>query len=80
MLTQESTKTQTINWKPIIKKFVAVLGEKGVVQRKEELLTYECDGLTSYKQSPPRCSITKNHGTSIRNRQNLQSILRSLYC
>ena len=39
-----------INWKPIIKKFVAVVGEKGVVQRKEELLTYECDGLTSYKQ------------------------------
>ncbi|MDB9488634.1 glycolate oxidase subunit GlcD [Dolichospermum circinale CS-537/01] len=53
MLTQELPKTQTINWKPIIKKFVAVLGEKGVVQRKEELLTYECDGLTSYKQCPP---------------------------
>ena len=45
MLTQDK---KQINWKPIIKKFVAVLGEKGVVQRKEELLTYECDGLTSY--------------------------------
>jgi glycolate oxidase len=50
MLTQDK---KQINWKPIIKKFVAVLGEKGVVQRKEELLTYECDGLTSYKQCPP---------------------------
>ncbi|MFM6003790.1 MAG: FAD-binding oxidoreductase, partial [Sphaerospermopsis kisseleviana] len=49
MLTQNKTQ---IDWKPIIKKFIAVLGEKGVVQRKEELLTYECDGLTSYRQQP----------------------------
>ncbi|WP_211942006.1 glycolate oxidase subunit GlcD [Cylindrospermopsis raciborskii] len=41
-----------IDWKPIIKEFIAVLGEKGVVQRKEELITYECDGLTSYRQRP----------------------------
>jgi glycolate oxidase len=53
MLTQDKKDQKQINWKPIIKKFVAVLGEKGVVQRKEELLTYECDGLTSYRQRPP---------------------------
>ena len=41
-----------INWKPIIQKFIAVIGEKGVVQRREELITYECDGLTSYRQRP----------------------------
>ncbi|MFM5983664.1 MAG: FAD-binding oxidoreductase, partial [Sphaerospermopsis kisseleviana] len=53
MQTQEKSQNQQqINWKPIIKKFIAVLGEKGVVQRKEELLTYECDGLTSYRQRP----------------------------
>lgn len=49
MLTQDK---KQINWQPIIKKFVAVLGEKGVIQRKEELITYECDGLTSYRQRP----------------------------
>ncbi|MCT7950370.1 glycolate oxidase subunit GlcD [Ancylothrix sp. C2] len=43
---------QQTNWKPIIKEFEAALGKTGVVQRKEELLTYECDGLTSYRQRP----------------------------
>ncbi len=40
------------NWKPIIKQFEAAVGKNGVVQRREELLTYECDGLTSYRQRP----------------------------
>jgi glycolate oxidase len=40
------------NWKPIIKQFEAVVGQNGVVRRKEELLTYECDGLASYRQRP----------------------------
>ena len=39
-------------WKPIIKQFEAIVGKDGVVRRKEELLTYECDGLTSYRQRP----------------------------
>ncbi len=29
-----------------------ILGDRGVVRRKDELLTYECDGLTSYRQRP----------------------------
>lgn len=49
MLTQEK---QQRNWKPIIKEFETIVGKNGVVQRKEELLTYECDGLTSYRQKP----------------------------
>jgi glycolate oxidase len=49
MLTQDK---QQRNWKPIIKQFEAVVGKNGVVQRREELLTYECDGLTSYRQRP----------------------------
>jgi len=49
MLTQAKSKR---NWKPIIKEFEAVIGKKGVVRRKEELLTYECDGLPSYRQRP----------------------------
>ncbi|HLO50867.1 MAG TPA: glycolate oxidase subunit GlcD [Kamptonema sp.] len=40
------------NWKPIIKEFETVLGKNSVVQRREELLVYECDGLTSYRQRP----------------------------
>jgi glycolate oxidase len=51
-------KTQ-IDWKSIIKKFVAVVGEKGVVQRHEELITYECDGLTSYRQRPAVAVLPK---------------------
>ena len=43
---------QQRNWKPIIKQFEAVVGKNGVVQRREELITYECDGLTSYRQRP----------------------------
>ena len=50
MLIQE--KQQQRNWQPIIKEFEAVLGKNGVMQRREELITYECDGLTSYRQRP----------------------------
>ncbi|MBD1889581.1 glycolate oxidase subunit GlcD [Coleofasciculus sp. FACHB-SPT9] len=49
MLTQEK---QQRNWQPIIKQFEAAIGKNGVVQRREELITYECDGLTSYRQKP----------------------------
>jgi glycolate oxidase len=40
------------NWQPILQRFEAVVGARGVVRRKEELLVYECDGLTSYRQRP----------------------------
>lgn len=49
MLVKESKQR---NWKPIIKQFEAIVGKKGVVQRREELITYECDGLASYRQRP----------------------------
>ncbi|MBW4627190.1 MAG: glycolate oxidase subunit GlcD [Brasilonema octagenarum HA4186-MV1] len=49
MLTQDK---QQRNWKPIVKQFEAVVGKNGVVQRREELITYECDGLTSYRERP----------------------------
>ncbi|ARV62099.1 glycolate oxidase subunit GlcD [Nostocales cyanobacterium HT-58-2] len=49
MLTQDK---QQRNWKPILKQFEAIVGKNGVVQRREELITYECDGLTSYRQRP----------------------------
>ncbi|MEO0490005.1 MAG: FAD-binding protein, partial [Cyanobacteria bacterium J06659_2] len=40
------------NWQPIVKDFEAELGRDSVIQRQEELLVYECDGLTSYRQRP----------------------------
>ena len=49
MLTQDK---QQRNWQPIINQFEAIVGKNGVVQRREELLTYECDGLTSYRKRP----------------------------
>jgi glycolate oxidase len=39
-------------WNAIIKEFEAILGKDGVVRRKDELLTYECDGLTAYRKRP----------------------------
>lgn len=39
-------------WQPIINALEAIVGKDGVVKRKDELLTYECDGLTGYRQRP----------------------------
>ncbi len=40
------------DWQPIIKQFAAIVGDNQVVRRPEELLVYECDGLTSYRNRP----------------------------
>jgi glycolate oxidase len=40
------------NWTQIAQAFRQALGADRLVQRKEELLVYECDGLTSYRQRP----------------------------
>jgi glycolate oxidase len=47
------------DWKPIIAQLIAVVGKKGVIQRKEELITYECDGLTSYRERPDLVVLPK---------------------
>jgi glycolate oxidase len=39
-------------WQSIVQQFETVIGKDGVIRRKEELLTYECDGLASYRQRP----------------------------
>jgi glycolate oxidase len=46
------SQTPRPNWKPIIQQFERAIGKDGVVRRKEELLTYECDGLPCYRQRP----------------------------
>ncbi len=40
------------NWQPIIKALENILGSDGVIRKRDELLTYECDGLTAYRQRP----------------------------
>ncbi len=46
------SQSASIQWTSIVDAFVAVLGSDRVIRRKEELLVYECDGLTSYRQRP----------------------------
>jgi glycolate oxidase len=69
------------NWKPIVKQFEAVVGKNGVVQRREELITYECDGLTSYRQRPavvvlPRTTEQVAEVVKICDRNNIPFIAR----
>lgn len=40
------------DWQQIVKEFEAIVGKNGVVRKREELLVYECDGLTSYRERP----------------------------
>ncbi len=40
------------NWQAIVRQFIAALGKDAVIQKREELLVYECDGLPSYRQRP----------------------------
>jgi len=52
MLVQEPKAAVQRDWQPAIAAFEAIVGKNGVVQKKEELLVYECDGLTSYRNRP----------------------------
>lgn len=40
------------DWQLLAHEFEAIVGKNGVVRRREELLVYECDGLTSYRERP----------------------------
>lgn len=42
----------TRDWQPVIRELEAIAGKNNVIRRKEELLVYECDGLTSYRNRP----------------------------
>lgn len=69
------------NWTALAQEFAQVVGENNVVQRKEELLVYECDGLTSYKQRPaivvlPRTTEQVAEAVRICDRHNVPFIAR----
>ncbi|NJN76708.1 MAG: glycolate oxidase subunit GlcD [Synechococcaceae cyanobacterium RL_1_2] len=46
------TTTAPAQLRSLVKQFEEILGKDGVVTRKEEILTYECDGLPAYRQRP----------------------------
>ena len=52
MILKNPSQATKANSKQIIKQFEAAVGKNSVIRRKEELLTYECDGLASYRQKP----------------------------
>ena len=53
MVAQLTVPAPQQDWTPILQALEAALGKDSVIRRKEELLVYECDGLTSYRQRPP---------------------------
>jgi glycolate oxidase len=55
MITQETAQ----DWRSIAKAFAAVVGKSNVIERREELLVYECDGLTSYRQRPALVALPR---------------------
>ena len=70
-----------IRWQPILEDLEAALGKNSVVRRKEELLVYECDGLTSYRQRPavvvlPRTTEEVAVAVKICDRHNVPFIAR----
>lgn len=40
------------DWSALIRQFAAAIGPDKVIRKREQLLVYECDGLTSYRQRP----------------------------
>jgi glycolate oxidase len=41
-----------IDWSGLATTMGAIVGARHVIQKREELITYECDGLTSYRKRP----------------------------
>jgi glycolate oxidase len=50
----------TQDWPALARLMATVVGERFVVQRQEELLVYECDGLTSYRERPALVVLPKS--------------------
>ncbi|MGB7249134.1 MAG: FAD-linked oxidase C-terminal domain-containing protein [Phormidesmis sp.] len=52
--------TRTRNWPTVVRALEALLSAEQVMRRKEELLVYECDGLTSYRQRPAVVTLPRS--------------------
>ena len=47
------------DWRAVVRSLESVLSPDQVMRRKEELLVYECDGLTSYRERPAVVTLPK---------------------
>ena len=47
------------DWRPVVRELEGLLDANRVMRRKEELLVYECDGLTSYRERPAVVALPK---------------------
>lgn len=52
MVSAVATRSSSRDWKPVVRALETLLDKNRVMRRKEELLVYECDGLTSYRERP----------------------------
>jgi len=50
---------QVRDWDGVVRSITFLLSQRQVMRRKEELLVYECDGLTSYRQRPAVVTLPK---------------------
>ncbi|MFQ3613953.1 MAG: FAD-binding protein, partial [Cyanobacteriota bacterium] len=50
----------TFDWLKLIAELKTVLDPERVISKPEELLVYECDGLTSYRQMPALVVLPRN--------------------
>lgn len=57
--TQQKKVQSPPDWPAIAQALKSIVGEKYVIQTRGELSAYECDGLTSYKQTPPLVVLPK---------------------
>ncbi len=73
--------TTRFDWPAIADAFSLALGADRVVRRREELLVYECDGLTSYRQQPnlvvlPRSTAEVSAALQLCNELNVPFVTR----
>ncbi|BAW97601.1 glycolate oxidase, subunit GlcD [[Synechococcus] sp. NIES-970] len=52
MVFASTSSPQPHDWPWIQRRLEEIVGKNGVVRRKEEILTYECDGLSAYRKRP----------------------------
>ncbi|MBV5260343.1 glycolate oxidase subunit GlcD [Synechococcus moorigangaii CMS01] len=59
MVFASTSPAQRRDWPWIRRRLAEIVGENGVVRRKEEILTYECDGLSAYRKRPALVVLPK---------------------
>ncbi len=49
-----------LDWPAIARELSAIVGSRHVIQKREELIVYECDGLASYRERPQLVVLPKD--------------------